>query len=221
MRSKRHLPAKIFAAAAVAAIASPVSAHPHVFAEATLEVTVDQQHQVQSLGHVWRFDDLFSSTVLLEFDENGDLLLDDAELKKVAATVYDSLADFDYFQFVSADGKDVAMKAPDQLIATYENDQLTILFQSRPVEPLDLAGTVAFGVYDPTFYTAIDFYEDGNMIVKGLPDGCGREVVRPDPDEAIAANQDALTEEFFNDPGGNDMGKIFATRLELTCGKAG
>jgi ABC-type uncharacterized transport system substrate-binding protein len=109
------------------------------------------------------------------------------------------------------------MQAPDRLIATFENDQLAILFQSLPAQPLQMTGTVSFGVYDPTFYTAIDFYEDENMIVKGLPEGCARQVVRPDADEAIAANQDSLTEAFFDDPGGNDLGKIFATRLELTC----
>ena len=55
------------------------------------------------------------------------------------------------------------------------------------------------------------------MVVTGLPDGCTRSVIRPDPEEAIAANQQTLTEEFFADPGGNDMSKMFATRLELTC----
>lgn len=204
-------------AAILFAATAPARVHPHVFAEATLEVTVDQQNRVKSLGHVWRFDDLFSSTVLLEFDENSDLVLDDAELEKVASVVHDSLAEFGYFQVVTANGADVEMKAPDRLIATYQDDQLVILFQSEPAKPLEIAGTVAFGVYDPTFYTAIDFYDDGNMIAKGLPDGCSREVVRPDPEEAIASNQSTLTEAFFNDPAGTDYSKIFATRLELSC----
>lgn len=203
------------------AATSPVRVHPHVFAEATLEVTVGTQNQVESLGHVWRFDDLFSSTVLLEFDQNSDLELDESELETVAGVVYDSLAEFDYFQFVRLNGADVEMQAPDRLIATFEDSQLAVLFQSKPVQPLQLTGTVSFGVYDPTFYTAIDFFEDENLMVKGLPDGCSRQVVRPDADEAIAANQGSLTDAFFNDPGGNDLGKIFATRLELTCGNTG
>ncbi len=113
------------------------------------------------------------------------------------------------------------MKAPDTLIATFENQQLRVLFQSTPAEPLKLDGTVAFGVYDPTFYTAIDFFEDADLKVEGLPSGCAREVVRPDPDEALASNQDTLTDAFFNDPTGTDMSKIFATRLELSCKASG
>lgn len=193
-------------------------AHPHVFAEATLEVDVAPDHTVEALGHVWRFDDLFSATVLMEFDKNNDRRLDDAELAQVGNTVHQSLADFDYFQMVTADGKDVAMTPPDQLVAVYEGQQLVIMFQSRPARPLKLAGKVAFGIYDPTFYTAIDFTSDDMMMVEGLPADCRRVVIRPDPDEAISQNQQTLTEAFFNDPTGTDYSKLFATRLELECG---
>lgn len=195
----------------------PALAHPHVFAEARLDVDVDAKGNVTALKHVWRFDDLFSSTVLVEFDKNSDLKLDESELQDVSNTVYESLAEYDYFQMVTADGKDVAMQKPERLIASFENNQLMILFQSQPKEALKLRGKVDFGVYDPTFYTAIDFVEDDQMAVNGMPATCTRSVIRPDPDEAIAQNQQTLTEAFFNDPSGTDMSKIFATRLELTC----
>lgn len=199
----------------------PALAHPHVFAEARLDIMVEGGKLVKSLRHLWRFDDLFSSTVLVEFDANSDLKLDQTELKAVADTVYASLAEFNYFQIVSAAGRDVAMKAPAQLVASFDDNQLVILFESEPKEPLQLEGKLDFGVYDPTFYTAIDFIEDENMAVDGMPDRCTRQVIRPDPDEAIAENQATLTEEFFNDPSGNDLASIFATKLELNCGKEG
>jgi ABC-type uncharacterized transport system substrate-binding protein len=204
--------------AAVFAPTLPAGAHPHVFAEARLDVMLSPDHaSVASLRHLWRFDDVFSSTVLVEFDKNADLKLDDDELHEVASTVYSSLAEYNYFQLVTVDGRDVAMKPPPQLIANYESDQLIILFESQPEKPLKLAGKIDFGVYDPTFYTAIDFTEDDHMAVDGLPGACARTVIRPDPDEAIAQNQSTLTEAFFNDPTGTDMSKIFATKLELTC----
>jgi ABC-type uncharacterized transport system substrate-binding protein len=206
-----------FGLAAFLASTGPASVHPHVFAEARLDVVVNPDQTVKSLRHLWRFDDLFSSTVLVEFDKNGDLKLDDAELQDVSQTVYASLAEYNYFQLVSVDGKDVAMNPPAALMANYENDQLIILFESEPKEPLALKGKVDFGVYDPTFYTAIDFIEDEHMAVESLPASCSRSVIRPDPDEAIAQNQATLTEEFFTDPTGTDLSKIFATKLELDC----
>jgi len=204
-------------AAACAVFAAPALAHPHVFAEASLEVAVDASGNVEALRHVWRFDDLFSSTVLIEFDANADLELDAAELETVGSVIHESLAEFGYFQIVTADGKDVEMQAPERIVADFQDNQLIVLFESRPAQPLKLDGTVDFGIYDPTFYTAIDFYEDEQLMVSDLPSGCTRAVIRPDPDEAIAMNQQSLTDAFFNDPGGNDMSKIFATRLEVSC----
>jgi len=201
--------------------AAPALSHPHIFAEASLEVTVGPERAVETLRHVWRFDDLFSSTVLLEFDTNADLALDNEELETVGSVVLESLAEFDYFQFVTSGGKDVAMHPPEKIVALFEDNQLIIVFESRPVDRLVLDGTVDFGVYDPTFYTAIDFYEDENLVVSELPDGCARTVVRPDPDEAIAQNQQSLTDAFFNDPAGVDYSKIFATRLEVSCSDHG
>jgi ABC-type uncharacterized transport system substrate-binding protein len=196
-------------------------AHPHVWAEARLEVGVDDQREVKWLRHVWRFDELFSSTVLFEFDTNRDLQLSAEELEVVASVIHESLAEFDYFQVVNREGKAVPMEPPAHMIANFENDQLIIAFESRPSEPLVLDGKLDFGVYDPTFFTAIDFYEDELMIVAGLPDDCEREVVRPDPYEAIQQNQETLTEAFFNEPGGPDYSSLFATRLQLQCEASG
>lgn len=197
--------------------ATPGRAHPHVFAEASLEVAVDANGNVEALRHLWRFDDLFSSTVLLEFDKNSDLELDIEELELVASVIHESLAEFDYFQFVTLDGSGIKMQPPERVIADFQDNQLIVLFESYPAEKLHLAGIAGFGVYDPTFYTAIDFYDDANLSVTALPANCERKVVRPDPDEAIAMNQDSLTDAFYADPGSNDMSKLFATRLELTC----
>ena len=106
---------------------------------------INPDRTVKSLRHLWRFDDLFSSTVLMEFDKNSDLKLDDAELQDVANTVYQSLAEYNYFQVVTADGKDVDMQPPPSLMANFENEQLIILFESAPKEPLKLAGKLDFG----------------------------------------------------------------------------
>ena len=139
------------ASAAFLASTGPAVVHPHVFAEARLNVTLNPDNSVKSLRHLWRFDDVFSSTVLMEFDKNADLKLDDTEILEVANTVNSSIAEYDYFQVVTADSKDVAMKPPAQLMVNYENDQLIILFESEPKAPLKLVGKLDFGVYDPTF----------------------------------------------------------------------
>lgn len=214
---KRRMTLLAAVALALLGTTMPASVHPHVFAEARLDVMLKPDQTVKSLRHLWRFDDLFSSTVLMEFDKNSDLKLDDAELKEVSDTIFSSLAEYNYFQLVTVDGKDVKMKPPASLIANLENNQLIVLFESTPETAIPLAGKIDLGIYDPTFYTAIDFTEDENMAVEGLPATCTRSVIRPDPDTAISQNQQTLTDAFFNDPTGTDMSKIFATKLELNC----
>ena len=196
---------------------SPVAApaHPHIFAEARLDVAVNEAGEVEALRHLWRFDDLFSATVIMEFDTNGDQQLDHDELETVSGVIYGSLEEFNYFQLVTRDGADVTMQRPPELMASMENNQLIVFFEAKPQDPLPLRGKLVFGVYDPTFYTAIDFVEDEYLAVDNLPSSCTRTVVRPDADEIVMQNQDTLTDEFFTDP--TDMSKIFATRLELAC----
>jgi ABC-type uncharacterized transport system substrate-binding protein len=215
MQASRIFASLCGVAAAGAFHAVPASAHPHVFAEARLELAINPDGTVKSLRHVWRFDDFFSSTVLVQFDKNKDLKLEKSELETVGKTVHDSLAEYNYFQLVTRNGKDVPMQAPDRLIADFQDNRLLILFESHPKEPLKLSGRVDFGIYDPTFYTAIDFHNDADIVVDGLPANCVKKVIRPDPDQAIAQNQKTLTDAFFNDP--TDLSKIFATKLELTC----
>lgn len=195
--------------------AAPASAHPHVFAEARLELVIGPDRTVQALHHVWRFDEVFSSTVLLEFDKNKDLKLDNSELEAVAKTIHDSLADYNYFQLVKQNGKDVPIQAPAKLMASFKDGQLIVFFETHPKASLRLAGKTDFGIYDPTFYTAIDFLKDEDMQVKNLPSDCTKRVIRPDPDTAIAQNRSSLTDSFFADP--TNLSQIFATKLQLEC----
>ena len=192
-------------------------AHPHVFADARLEIVADDKGNVTELHNVWRFDEVFSSSVLMDFDKNTNLKLDPEELKEVGDTVRTSLADFDYYTTLTEDGKHVDVAKPDVINVDYKDGQLLMFFAIKPVRPMPLKGKLTFGVYDPTLYTSIDFPTDKDVVLMGKFDGCKGTVVRPDPDEVISENKSTLTDAFFNDPTGTNMAKLFATRMEVTC----
>ncbi len=215
--SKMKLPKAALATLPLLIFTSPAQVHPHVFAEAKLEITVEPNGKVGKLAHVWRFDDLFSETVMFEFDKNADGQISAAEQAEISKTIVESTGDYNYFESVINNGRDTKMAKPADLSAAFDNKILVITYTNAPVEPMLMKGTVSFGVYDPTFYTAIDFIDDTDITIKGAPPACKGKVVRPDADEALAQNQGSLTDAFFNDPKGTDMSKIFATRLELTC----
>ena len=212
--SKRFLPLTL----ALTLVATQASAHPHIFADARLEVVAGEDGTSLELRNVWRFDDIFSSSVLMDFDKNTNLKLDPPEQEEVGKTVRDSLAEFNYYMTVTESGKTIPVEKPDIIHVDYKDGKLLMFFAVKPSQPMPLKGKLTFGVYDPTFYTAIDFNSDDDLATVG--DGfaaCKRAVIRPDPDQVLADNQANLTEAFFNDPAGTDMSKLFATRLELTC----
>lgn len=200
------------------AFASPALSHPHIFAEARVEIVATDDGMLKELRNVWRFDDIFSSSVLMDFDKNSDLKLAPEELTEIANTIRDSLGDYSYFTFITKDGASSEVSRPEIFNVDFKDNQLLVFFVAKPKTPMKIGGRMTIGVYDPTLYTAIDFAKDEDMVVEGKPfEACTHKVVRPDPDQVIAQNQSNLTEAFFNDPAGTDMGKLFATRLEVTC----
>jgi ABC-type uncharacterized transport system substrate-binding protein len=193
-------------------------AHPHIFAEARLEIVSDEKNEISELRNVWRFDDLFSASVVMDFDKNSNAELDPDELQEIGQTVLDSLQEYNYYTTISDNGKTVKVNKPESIVADYKDGQLLLMFAVKPAEPMPLKGKLSFGVYDPTMYTAIDFPTDEDLAPIGDQiNACEHKVVRPDPDEVLAENKASLTDAFFNDPTGTDMSKMFATRIEFTC----
>jgi ABC-type uncharacterized transport system substrate-binding protein len=187
---------------ALAVWASPASTHPHVLAEAKLNITITPDGYVDQLSHIWRFDDLFSETVMFEFDKDADGKINPAEQAEISKTIVESIGEYNYFEAVTTNGKEVKMAKPANLQASFDGKILVITFANGPVEKVPMTGKTTFGIYDPTFYTSIEFVEDKDVVVTALPATCKSTLVRPDADEALAQNKSSLTEAFFNDPQG-------------------
>ncbi|WP_291008610.1 DUF1007 family protein [Hoeflea sp.] len=211
-----RLPA--LAALAVLLAPAPALAHPHVFADARLEIETSADGHITELRNVWRFDEVFSSSVIMDFDMNSDLQLDAEELASIGDMVTQSLAEFDYYTTVTVNGKDIKTSLPETIKVDYQDGQLLMFFALVPEMSMPLRGKITVGVFDPTMYAALDFINDEDMAVTGGAVGqCTRTVVRPDPDEIIAQNQASLTEAFFETTESGDLSKLLATRLELEC----
>jgi ABC-type uncharacterized transport system substrate-binding protein len=204
-------------AALLAMTPAAAFAHPHVFADARLEVVAGSDGNIEELHNVWRFDEVFSSQVLLDFDKNTNLVLDPQELEEVGRTVLASLEEFGYYTTLTQDGKSVGVAKPDVINVDYKDGQLLMFFAVKPATAMPLKGKLTFGVYDPTLYASIDFPGDEDLVLMGDFKACKHAVVRPDADQVIAENQSSLTDAFFTDPTGTDMSKLFATRMEVTC----
>src|SRR5215207_475884 len=82
----------------------PASAHPHVWVKSKAEVVYGADGKLTGVRHSWTFDEAYSSFVTQGLDKNNDGKLTADELQEVAKVNTESLADFDYFTHLKANG---------------------------------------------------------------------------------------------------------------------
>jgi len=199
---------------------APVSAlaHPHVFVEANIEVLRNAEGAFTEVRHVWRFDELFSATILIDYDENGDGKLDEAELKQVTDTVKSSIAEYDFYTAVRAGEKALEFYEPEALNAYYEDGRMIMFLALELDKPLPSSqSSIRVSASDSSYYVAFDF-DQKSVSVSGETKGCSVKVEHPDYDKLYADNSPTLTESFFNDPQAtNTFGDEFYSWATVTC----
>ncbi len=219
MASKR-----VLAGALAGFLALPVaaSAHPHVFAQARMEIVGDKAGALAAVRNIWRMDELFSTSVVLDYDANKNGGLDETELQAVADTVKESIAEYSFYTFVQrVGGAPVKMAPPAEVRSLFQDGQLIVFFEMRPAEAIDLkAGPVTVANFDESFFTAFDFADDGFQLVD-MPSTCVRTVTVPDEDEAAGewmASIAALGPDETVPEDGVNYAQVLATRAEIKCG---
>src|SRR6185312_17513615 len=124
------MPLRILLAVLIAfGFAAPAAAHPHVWVKSSSELIYAPDGSVTGIRHHWVFDDMFTAFAVqgLESKEKGKFTRE--ELAPLAKVNIESLKEYDYFTFATADGKkaELAEPAPDYWL-DYADDVLTLNF---------------------------------------------------------------------------------------------
>lgn len=211
------LPALALLAGVMAA--PPARAHPHVWIDARFEVAFDAQQRVSALRVNWRFDEFYSLFAIEGLDSNGDGRLDPAELQPLAELNVTSLKEYGYFTEILADGEMLAIDDARDYASRYEDGILSLTFEIPLAVPVDpRVARVRFRSYDPTFYIAIEpALQDPVSFAGAPPTSCRTEEEEARPPEILD-----LSEADFLDPAASqNIGKLYATTLAVTCDPAG
>lgn len=203
---------------------APALAHPHVFIDAHVEIVGDEAAHFVALRNVWRFDELFSSSVVVDFDSNANGTLDADELEQVAETIRGSIAEWGFYTFVELGSRDVKLKEPDVIHALYEDGQLILFFEMPVTETVDLkTQSIKVSNFDESFFVAFDFPGDNAFQLIGLPNACSKALHVPDEDEAAKQWMDQIAnlgpDEEVGD-GATAFADVMATRMEVSCAPA-
>lgn len=222
MRQARNRIVQILLAGGIALAAPQALAHPHVFAETRLEIVGTPEGQLASVRNVWRMDELFSSSVLVDFDANRDGQLDEAELEAVGTVVRESIAEWGFYTFVEIAGREVKMRPPDRIRTLWQDGQLLMFFEMVADEEIDLKTTpTTFSVFDDSFFVAFDPPPEGGFELFDLPASCTMAVDVPDPDAAAEEWMAQISmlrpnEQIPED--GVEWGSVFSTKAKVSCG---
>ena len=163
----------VLAAVALCWAAQDAAAHPHVWVTFHTQLVYDKAGSLTGIRHEWAFDDMFSvfATQGIESKEKGKFTRE--ELAPLAEVNVTSLKEYDYFTFVKADGKKVALTDPvkGEYWLTFNDSILTLHF-TLPLKHPVKAHHVSVDVYDPTIFVDFEFAKKDPAALDGAPAGC-------------------------------------------------
>ena len=134
-------------------------AHPHVFIDTKVTVRFDDKGIV-GFQIAWLFDEMFSSMIIGDFDENRDGTFSKREIENIREGAFSNLKNFHYFTYISVNEKDCCFSSVTEFTAAITGEKLIYRFFIPcriPLEGGEKAVKVA--AYDESFYCDIAFAE--------------------------------------------------------------
>ena len=160
------------------AFVAPVRAHPHVWVTMHTELIYGPDGAITGVRHHWAFDDMFSvfATQGLEAKEKGKFTRE--ELAPLAKVNVESLKEYDYFTYATADGKKAELSDPAPGYWLDFNDSILTLNFTLPFKTPVKAKELKLEVYDPTIFVDFEWAKKEPVHLVGAPH-CKADVVMP------------------------------------------
>ena len=188
-------------------------AHPHVWVTMNTDLVYAPDGSITGINHSWTFDDMFSAfaTQGLESKVKGQFTRD--ELAPLAKVNVESLKEYDYFTYVTADGKKVQLNDPAPGYWLDYKDQILTLHFTLPFKTPVKAKYMRIEIYDPTIFVDFEFTKKKPVRIINLPRGCKADVVLPH--EMTYAESQKLSNEALAST--LSWGENFANKILINC----
>jgi ABC-type uncharacterized transport system substrate-binding protein len=160
-------------------LAAPALAHPHVWVTMNSELVYGPDGSVTGINHSWAFDDMFSAFATQGTESKVKGQFTREELAPLAKVNIESLKEYDYFTYVTADGQKAELTEPaPSYWLDYTNQILTLHF-TLPFKTPVKAKLLKIEVYDPTIFVDFEWAKKSPVSVANFPHGCKLDVVLP------------------------------------------
>jgi ABC-type uncharacterized transport system substrate-binding protein len=207
---------RILLALAAVLVAAPARAHPHIWVTMHSELVYAPDGSVTGIRQHWAFDDMFSAFAIQGLEAKDAGAFSRAELAPLAKTNVESLKEYDYFTFATADGNKAPFGDPlPDYFADYKDSVVTLHF-TLPFKTPVKAKLLKIDIYDATIFVDFSFAKDKPVALVGAPGACKLDVVPPR--EMTWAEGKALSDIPADQP--NTLmawGAQFANKILVNC----
>jgi ABC-type uncharacterized transport system substrate-binding protein len=193
-------------------LAAPAAAHPHVWVTIHSELIYAPDGSVTGVRHAWAFDDAFSAFAVQGQEGKVKGQFTREELAPLAKVNVESLKEFGYFTYATADGKKTPLTDPAPgYWLDYKDSVLTLNFTlpfKTPVKAKDLK----IEIFDPSYFVSFELAKQNPVRLVGAPADC--KLTSELPRELTFQEGKQLSN---NPEAAANWGAIFANKIMVTC----
>ncbi len=147
--------ATILLTMSVSLINGSLIAHPHVFIDNSATIFFDELG-FAGVEAEWIFDEMFSGTIIQDFDKNKDGEFSGIEIKEIEEGAFSNLKNFDYFAHMRINGKSFKVEQVKNFTARIaeENVIYNFLIQCH-VKSEVFYKEIEIAFYDKTYFVQV------------------------------------------------------------------
>ncbi|MEA3499299.1 MAG: DUF1007 family protein [Campylobacterota bacterium] len=113
-------------------------AHPHTFLEIFPTINI-KNNKTTNIHFKWKMDEMTSSMLIMEFDQNMDGKIDKEENQFIYQNYFIMLGDYNFYTDIKISGKTIKLPKPQNFKATIENNKVCYSFditENYPIKDL-------------------------------------------------------------------------------------
>lgn len=139
-------------------INSKAHSHPHIWIDAEAKLIFNNDNKITKIEEYWEFDDIFSMSLMNDYDLNKDKEFNAEELKKLKENAFDGLIEYNFYTHLFIDDKKILDITMENFSAVMENDKVIYQFDIYPRSSLDpFKQNIDLGIYDSEYYIEISY----------------------------------------------------------------
>jgi ABC-type uncharacterized transport system substrate-binding protein len=140
--------------------------HPHVFIENSFAFIFDDNN-LEGIRVKWVFDEMFSASVIMDFDIDRNNIFEGKEIKAVEEGAFSNLENYHYYLYVTIGNTQSTVSTIQDFTAEIKNNRIIYYF----FVPLDIKSEnkekrVQVGCYDNTYFCHVYNSETDPVILE-------------------------------------------------------